>query len=323
MSAKLKNPRSSGVGISQHDVSLLVPCTNRKSVQPALDARAVSVPRSSQRRFETAWLERLETLPTERPAKLMYSGRGFQLAKQSASATNGALYIVSAGLGLVAADRLIPSYGITVSGNGPESVGGRIAGRFNQNSWWRAVSGGPYATPLKDVFVQRPRGVVVVALTQPYAEMLSSALDELADSDIARLRVVGTKLERILPCRIAPNVLPYDERLDAIFPGTRGDFPHRALSHFVSQGLVDLPLADLTTHKKWVQIALAKEKAPERPDRPRLSDEAIVEIIEKHILKTRGIARMLRVLRDEEGVACEQARFTRLYRATFERVSVS
>ena len=32
-----------------------------------------------------------------------------------------------------------------------------------------------------------------------------------------------------------------------------------------------------------------------------------------------GIARVLRALRDEEGVACEQARFSRLYRAAVDR----
>lgn len=42
-------------------------------------------------------------------------------------------------------------------------------------------------------------------------------------------------------------------------------------------------------------------------------------VIERHLGSTQGIGRLLRVLRDEEEIACEQARFTRLYRATLAR----
>lgn len=258
-------------------------------------------------------------LPIACPAGSLYAGRGFQLARQAAEARNAALYIVSAGLGLVAADCEIPAYGLTVGGRGPESVSGRTRGRFDPAAWWRAVATGPFSTPLADVFARGAPGPVLIALTQPYALMLAPELERLPRDALHRLRVVGTKLETLLPVRLADCVLPYDERLDSVLPGTRADFPQRALMHFVTCGLSALPRAEAADHRDWVLATLADRHAPQRPQRPRLSDEAILSLIERHLTTTRGVGRLLRVLRDKEGIACEQARFTRLYWAAIER----
>jgi hypothetical protein len=153
--------------------------------------------------------------------------------------------------------------------------------------------------------------------------MLAEAFNNLPPQDIKRLRIIGTSLTACFSPKIASCILPYDERLDAICPGTRGDFPQRALKHFVVNALTALPGADMADHSQWVRDILADHVAPEWPDRPRLPDDEITKIIERHIPQTRGLGRMLRVLRDDEGIACEQARFTRLYRSVIERISVS
>jgi hypothetical protein len=50
-----------------------------------------------------------------------------------------------------------------------------------------------------------------------------------------------------------------------------------------------------------------------------MNDFEILAIIERYLPETTGVGRLLRVLRDEEHVACEQARFSRLYRIAIER----
>jgi len=227
--------------------------------------------------------------------------------------------VVSAGLGLIAADRPIPAYGMTIGGRGPESVREQVAGHFDAAAWWQSVSAGPFATPLASLFEDGSDLPVLVALTQPYAQMLAPSLEDLTDTAIRRVRIAGIDLARLLPKRVANQVLPYDGRLEAILPGTKADFPQRALFHFVKNGLAACPSGNATDHCRWVESALADQPAPERPVRPRLSDDEIVQLIERHLPEACGIGGLLRVLRDREGVACEQARFSRLYRAAVDQ----
>ncbi|WP_353646255.1 hypothetical protein [Mesorhizobium sp. WSM2239] len=298
--------------------AVLVPCASRKRLRPDSNASAVSLRRSDQSDLETAWLERLAKLPVACEAAELYGGRGFQLARQASAIIGAPLYIVSAGLGLVASHRQVPAYGLTVSGLGPDSIAVRVNGRFDAASWWRAVNRGPYSTRLARILKKNASQPIVIALTQPYAWMLASDLDALSDAEVARLRIIGVKLDAALPSRFASTLLPYDERLEAILAGTRADFPQRALLHFVSEGLAACPGGDALTHQRWVQTALAGRHAPVRRKRPRLPDEDILALIKRHLRKTTGIGGLLRVLRDREGVACEQARFSRLYRAALE-----
>lgn len=294
--------------------ALLVPCSSRKKARPSENAQAVSLPTSDQSCLETAWIERLNSLPIACRAGDLYGGRGFQLASRASQISGAPLYAISAGLGLVAIERSIPAYGVTVSGKGPESIVTRINGHFDPVSWWSAVSRGPYSTPLADVFSDKDTKCVVMALSQPYARMLASSLDALPTTTIARLRIVGAGLGSILPSRLSPSLLPYDERLQCVLPGTRNDFAQRALLHFVSKGIEAHPDGDAAAHRDWVLSALAGKKAPVQWQRERLRDEDILALIRRHLPRTTGVGRLLRVLRDREGVACEQARFSRLYR---------
>ena len=90
-------------------------------------------------------------------------------------------------------------------------------------------------------------------------------------------------------------------------------------AHFAIKGLPVLPDGDVETHQDWVQRALESGHPPCRFERPRMNDFEILAIIERYLPQTTGVGRLLRVLRDEEHVACEQARFSRLYRIAIER----
>lgn len=226
---------------------------------------------------------------------------------------------MSAGLGLVAADQMVPSYGLTISGRGPESITPRIRGHFDIESWWGTVSRGPFSTAFSSIFRKDLELPVLIALTQPYARLLAPVLDRLATRELERVRIFGTGLTESLSERVFRQVLPYDARLENVLPGTKADFPHRALLHFARKGLDANPAGNVSEHRAWVEAAFAGQVAPIRPARPRLSDSQIIELIERHLPETHAIGRLLRVLRDREGVACEQARFTRLYRIALER----
>lgn len=109
-------------------------------------------------------------------------------------------------------------------------------------------------------------------------------------------------------------MLPYDERLEGLpnYAGTRTDFPQRALLHFVQE--LDGHRRDFGTAHASVLFEMSKLKKPELPVRVKKSDEEIMALLAKNWDKYDGASgRLLRFLRDEKKVACEQSRFRRLW----------
>jgi hypothetical protein len=317
-SRKPASTRPSGA-VSGKPAAILVPCSSRKSALPGRDAQAISLLRDSQKRVETAWLRTLTDLrPTHRASDL-YQGRGFRVALKLAAECDADLYIVSAGLGLVRAGLSIPAYGLTLSGTGPENIATRIEGRFDPSAWWRAIGRGPFSTPLDAIFKPRCKGVIIASLSHTYASLVGSALAQIPQNHLARLRIVGSGLRTVLPEALQPYFMPYDDRLAEYAPGARVDLAQRALVHFVRECLPELPDGDAAAHAKWVATALGQMTAPATLVRRRSTDAAVLEVIRQHLDSRIGVARLLRLLRDQEGMACEQARFARLYRLATSR----
>lgn len=298
--------------------AIVVPCASRKRVAPREDARAVSLAEGSQATLEAAWIHRLSALPQQMPAGQLYMGRGFALGADAARASGARLYVISAGLGLVHAERRVPSYGMTVGADGIDAIRARSVGVFNPRSWWSAVRTSTFSIDWADAF--RGEGPVLVALTRAYAEMIVDDLLALPDAHRMRLRLFGLALPGTVPHGLADCVMPYDERLDQILKGTRTDFAQRALSHFVQHVP---PRQDRVADRETVLRLLGKHVRPQRAERPRLSDDEIVKAIANHLRSVTGIGRILRRLRDDDGIACEQRRFTRLYHRAWAEVAAA
>jgi len=146
--------------------------------------------------------------------------------------------------------------------------------------------------------------------------MVATDLALVQDSRLQTLRIftsdAGTKT---LPIKLKSVVMPYDERLEGIpnHNGTRSDFPQRALKHFVAhlQGH-ELPL---DAAKDIVKAAMATTVKPKIPLREKAPDERIAELIRTNWHRHEGSAsKLLRFLRDDAKVACEQSRFSGIWR---------
>lgn len=300
---------------SAKPAAILVPCSSLKSVPATSAARAVSLSNDSQSIVETAWLATVSDLKIAAFARDLYAGRGFRRAVRLAAQLGAELYVVSAGLGLVRADARIPSYGLTLSGSDGDNITTKITGCFNPSAWWNAVNCGPFATPLESLF-ETTRGLVLAAVSRPYACMIGPALAELDHADRARLRIVGSRLQTVLHKSLHPFIMPYDDRLNRLVSGAHVDLAQRALVHFAQYCLGALPNEDAAAHAIWVSGALDGTCAVSPPVRRRCSDDVILTIISRYLdARVAGVSRLLRTLRRDEGVACEQSRFGRLYNA--------
>jgi hypothetical protein len=290
--------------------AVIAPCSSRKKTPPQTQARAVSLPFTRQPDLETAWLSRLKTFKQLIPAQDLYRGRGACLARLAACKTSAPLYIVSAGLGLVPGNQKVSAYGVTVARRGDDSIPMRTAGQFDSAAWWSAVSSGPVSTTLERLLTQSKGHITLLALTKPYAAMLSDCLTALPRQLTAGLRIFGWRLEDELPSSLHRYIMNYDARLEASLPGTRIDFPQRAMVHFVDM-VIPMGGADCEVHRQRVEVALAGLIAPERVARPRASDDEILNWLGQ-AAQAGGGGRLLRRIPDQ-GMACEQSRFARLH----------
>lgn len=241
-------------------IVVIVPCSSMKSVEVPDSARASALPRGSQHAVSGAWLDRLGGLEPATLARDLYAGRAFRLARRAAERAGAELYVISAGLGLVRADTVVPGYGLSVSAPGsPDNIQDRIIDeKLDIPAWGLALRRGKYSAALPEA------GLVVGALTGPYHYLLSPYLNEYPSPE--KVRLIGQGAEGRVHPSFRGAVLPYErEKLDAQVPGTGFDFPARALVHFLEEVLPHSPSGSISEHRRLVGEAMSGDAPAAAP----------------------------------------------------------
>jgi hypothetical protein len=111
--------------------------------------------------------------------------------------------------------------------------------------------------------------------------------------------------------------MPYDDRLDGAgpgFSGTQSDFAQRALRHFVLKILSQCEYGDANTHRVMALDSLSSIVRKEIPKRQRLTDTEIGTAIRENWARGKGQSSLLlRIIRQDLNIACEQSRFRDIY----------
>jgi hypothetical protein len=302
-------------------VTIITTCTDRKRSGGLAEARASDLRIGSLEQLAREWQSALSTCVSRQPARALYSGRSFREAEAAALAARGRLLVISAGMGLVDAGDLIPRYDLTLARGAEGDIAARCCARFDPARWWEMVNRGSANSIARDVR-DHDGDIFVIGLSSTYARLVERDLLSLSDSERERLRLVGPALDRNIAEGLRSLVLPYDSRLDgpgSSYSGTLSDFASRAARHFVVEVFSRLPRAGLTEHALAVTQALSAWEAPQRPSRMSMTDDRIVGVIVAALPKVgRNSARMLRHLRDECAIACEQKRFSTLYKRAIQ-----
>lgn len=272
----------------------------------------------SLRALADSWKQQVHAVP-ERDlvaAADLYAGRSISEAKRAAERLAAPLYIASAGHGLVRGDDPIPSYDITASPS-PENALHRCLLRLQKTpaDWWQAlIQTFGSQRSLAELVETAPSAVVLLAAPSAYLGLLAGELAQLSDAAVARLRIVTSAHGALnLPPRLQAVALPYDERLEGLpaYAGTRSDFPQRALHHFVA--VLNGHALPLENARQRVSAAMALLQKPSLPERQRKTDEEIIALLKQNWARLNGSATaLLRYLRDDALVACEQSRFRTL-----------
>lgn len=271
------------------------------------------------KKLANVWKRVVSSAPKVGPTAALYQGRSISDTVAVARHLSTHWYVVSAGLGLIREDQIVPSYDCSVA-SGSELSKRLESLQATSADWWTALNAS-HPHPLSQLIAQGP---TFLALPSSYLGMVSQDLLKVSNSAAEHLRIFTSSAGAgIVPDSLAQCVMPYDDRLESMpsYSGTRADFAQRALRHFV----LKLDASKLTRDESRAKVtnALSRLPFPSRIQGTRLSDDEIRRTLMIQWNRHEGrSARLLRYLRDEAGISCEQKRFGRIWRSLAAEMQV-
>lgn len=292
--------------------ALVVPCSAKKSKLSSPGLMGSRLTAGRQLTVGSRWQQQLrESTPCIQAGEL-YSGSSFRRVRQLGLSIDRPVWVISAGLGLVSAEQLIPPYDLTLSSASAASLPNRILGDFRHDAWWELVQTSPFANTLSSIFDSQHQSRVLVALTKPYAQLIGNALATMPLELRSRLRVFGPGIVASLPQALRSQVLYYDQRLDSISPGIKLDAAARALVHF-GELTAQIPITTVEDDQALIELALEPIQVQPGIQRVRWDDDTLREHLRPWASQGLPLKAALRRLRDDSRVSCEERRFRRLY----------
>jgi hypothetical protein len=302
--------------------TILINCSKRKRIAPDAGLCAGTLDRGSLDAVSRGWDERIALSKPLIEAGRLYSGRQFHEALQAKHALNAEMLILSAGLGVLLPCDLVPSYGLTVVPGSSDNVLKMVDGDVSAADWWRALTARPDRFRTLNAAIKQighSEDLLLIALPSPYLAMVEHELEQFSRERLSRTRIFTGQSFRFRTARLNHHLMPYDARLDgpnSPAPGTTTDFASRALRDFAT---AVLPFAPDETPEKHAEVVLSRIDQwafAVRPRRERQSDADLRDVIRASWGDAGGSAsQMLRWLRAELGLACEQGRMRDLYAA--------
>ena len=309
-------------------IAIVVPCTASKQwpVGGLRIAQVVGGETEVGERFRR-WKAAVSQAGQVGVARNLYAGPRWQASMRIAVAADGPrrdvdLFVASAGLGLIDADRLVPSYSATFSRGSEDSVvAAGIKGRERRDAtqqWWKALTRRGWS--LRRLAQNYER--VVIVLSPDYLDAVADDLGEAVDVGGSSVLIFGTgePTDRAL----APNWVRVgrhlrettEERPDPVVNGldatllqsTAALVVRRTLNDWSSAWKVQRLLDRLADPSEVTIEAMAR--ARRRPS----TDEDICAFIRAQLADAgRASADLLSVWRNVEERQCEEGRFKRLY----------
>jgi hypothetical protein len=287
-------------------LTIVVNCTDRKSVAPAPIMRISSLPRGdTATRFE-AWRRRVESTEPQVQLFDLYQGEAWQQVRGLATDARTVGYTVqmmvaSAGLGLRDVSANAAPYAATFAGGHADSV---ASGARNLRDWWRRLG----TLESTKSLVSDASDHVLLVLSETYARTM--------DDDLVRLANRGGDLFLVGGARDIDGLprLPADRSLRASLGGTASSVSIRMARRWL-QKRTGTNLYGPNEAKAWSRWARAVSQV-EIYDRAPMTDAEITRLIHSLVAKEPALSatRALRRVRDA-GIACEQKRFGALFRS--------
>jgi hypothetical protein len=303
-------------------VHVVVTCANRKSQPIPASFQLGQVHGRSHAERARRWIARLAQAGNDPlvAAFDLYAGEHWSVARGLPALHRSGevirLWACSAGYGLIPVEAPVKPYHATLTPGQPDSVPGTAA------SWWLRLSEWPGPAPehprtIRALVAAEPAATFMFVLSKSYLEAckadITSARENITDPDRLFIVSAGARPQGDL----ATYLVPADARLQARFSGTR-----RALNARIGANLLAEGIRGKRSATAYLTRLLAAQPPIPRYDRKKQSDREIFDLIARRLAQKPAISahRLLREFRDA-GLACEQRRFSQLYRKVTEAVS--
>ena len=292
---------------------ILVACSRRKRAPVDATLCAADLVADSLEVVASEWRARLKASTKKYLPTTLYGGRSFSEALSTSKRLGIRLAVISAGLGVVEPEALAPSYSLTTAGPTDENVLSRCPPGTKPADWWRTA----FQHGALSRLLQGSTGRIYLALPQTYLDMIADELMQLDFQTMDRLRIFTAGERTLYGSALRHYVMPYDGRLDgpdSLLPGTKSDFASRAVKHFSG-------IASASGYQRVeddcaaIKQSLDGMRYPEIARRTKKSDAEIQStLLDAWYALGGNKGRLLRHLRDDMQIACEQSRFSRLAR---------
>ncbi|MCP9274067.1 hypothetical protein [Mycolicibacterium arenosum] len=286
-------------------LTIVVNCTDRKSVVPGSDLRVRSLPPGDADQRFGAWRSRVERATASVDLLDLYQGEAWLQAKGLAqdarsSGANVRMLVASAGLGLKDVAERAPSYAATFSSGHADSVSDDVK---RTSEWWSRLSGMPNTTSLSQV----GDGPILLVMSESYARAMDTDLVELSQRGGDYLLVGGWRSIEGLPR------LRADRDLRHALGGTVSSLSLRMARKWMASR-TGTALCSEQDERRWMRWA-RRVRRSEQYQRAPLTDDELIELIGGLLRDDPNLSatRALRMVRDR-GMACEQKRFGGLFR---------
>lgn len=286
-------------------LTIIVNCTDRKSVPPEDGLRARSLPSADLDARFGAWSHKIQGASQRVPLLGLYQGEAWLQAKGLAKDARAQgfevrMLVASAGLGLRDVTSSGPAYSATFASRQQDSV---VDEPQYLSDWWGKLTHLPLSTRLRP----HRTDATLLVLSESYARAMDSDLISLGRYGGDHLLVGGWRDVEGL------NRLPADRDLRQTLGGTVSSLCLRMARRW----LLTRSTADLCTTRDfadWSRWA-TRERKVENYQRSPKSDLEIVGIIQTLVASDPSLTatRALRQLRGS-GIACEQKRFGSLFK---------
>ena len=302
---------------------IVLSCTARKRASEHRYPRLRHVGQAPVSDRVEQWASLVSKAPRRYVAADLYAGEywqtGMKLACRAASVGEMSVSVVSAGLGLIGIHEEVPMYGATLAAHHPDSVlatSDPVTPSHVRRQWWAELTRaailrrhGPQR--LVDLKAPGPDTGVMVCLGRSYLDAIATDLLALVErlGDPRRLMVFasGGPLAGLEECWVAVS-----GSLRLTLGGSLSSTNLRAAMAVLGE----LGTMPANADKARSVVATLTASAGELPsfDRRRQSNDAILDWILDHLVAVPNASKTaaLRRFRDE-GKACEQARFGRLF----------
>lgn len=308
------------------ELHLVVACADRKRSSAGTPARLGDVDARSAADRCAAWWRLLSGTPARTPARDLYVGDHWSIAKRLPDAARRSgyqphLWVASAGYGLVPDAALLAPYSATFSVDSPDSIA--TAGqdpRSASQHWWeqlsrRRVGRDDHPRSLTELAERAGSGAIVMVVASPaYVGALEKDLEGVLRSR-KRVRLMlltsspGPEADALRPFWI-PTTAPLRMALGGALTSLHARVARRLLEKIAP--------ADLDAETARQHVSRLASRAPELPtiQRSRSDDDEVRKFI-RQALRSSDSNSHTRLLREyrASGRACEQTRFRELFLA--------